>query len=158
MSSTAKVFEEDIAANSSTALYIESLGDEGVIALLIPEVSADAPVALIGSSVAEFMELLRDNESDDVTIEVCGDAENVHFIQLNSIIIDIGTYILTDVAAPVFLSVFANYIYAKISQYNSNDIEVRVEVVRGKGAKKKKYKISGPAESVLKVVKELEKK
>ncbi|MBD8791032.1 hypothetical protein IFR09_11680 [Pseudomonas syringae] len=158
MSSTAKVFEEDIAANSSTALYIENLGDEGVIALLIPEVSADAPVALIGSSAAEFMELLRDNESDDVIIEVCGDAENVHFIQLNSIIIDIGTYILTDAAAPVFLSVFANYIYAKISQYNSNDIEVRVEVVRGKGAKKKKYKISGSAESVLKVVKELEKK
>ncbi|POA17264.1 hypothetical protein C1886_22745 [Pseudomonas sp. FW300-N1A1] len=158
MSSTARIFEEVVAENSAASKYIDSLGDTSAITLLIPEASPEAPAAIIGADAIDFMALLRDHLSEDVSIKVCGDADSVHYSQLNSIIIDIGTYILSDVSVPLFVTVFGAYIHSKISQHNSEDIEVRIELIKGKGANKRKYRVSGRANAVLKVVKELEKK
>lgn len=158
MSSAAKVLEEVVSESSTESKYIETLGETGVIALLIPEISPGAPAAVIGADAIDFMGLLRDNASEEVQIEVFGDAENIHYSQLNSIIIDIGTYILTEVSVPLFVTVFGAYIHSKISQHNSEDIEVRLELVKGKGANKKKYRVSGKAKAVLKIVKDIDKK
>jgi hypothetical protein len=158
MSSTAKFYEEDVAEQSAASIYIDNLGDSGGIALVIPEISPQAPTAVIGADAIEFMALLRDHESDQVSIGVCGDADNVHYSQLNSIILDIGTYLLTDVGVPLFVAVLGSFIETKISQHNSEDIELRVNVVKGKGAGKRKYSVSGKPKDVLKVVKELKKK
>ncbi|MGF6667207.1 hypothetical protein [Pseudomonas monsensis] len=158
MSAIAKLYEEDVAEQSAVSIYIDNLGEEGGIALVIPETSPQAPAAVIGADAIEFMALLRGQESDQVRIGVCGDAENVHYSQLNSIILDIGTYLLTDVGVPLFVTVLGAFIETKISQHNSEDIELRVNVVKGKGARKKKYSVSGKPKDVLKVVKELKKK
>ncbi|SDS63576.1 hypothetical protein SAMN05216496_2043 [Pseudomonas sp. Z003-0.4C(8344-21)] len=158
MSSAAKLYEEYVAEQSAASIYIDKLGEEGGIALVIPETTPQTPAAVIGADAIEFMALLRDNESDQVVIGVCGDAQNVHYSQVNSIILDIGTYLLTDVGVPLFVTVLGAFIETKISQHNSEDIELRVNVIKGKGKRKKKYSVSGKPKDVLKVVKELNKK
>lgn len=158
MSSTAKIFEEVVAEQSAVSIYIDNLGDASTVALIIPEVSPQDGVAVIGADAIEFMTLLREQESNQVSIGVYGDAENVHYSQLNSIILDIGSYLLTDIAVPVFVTVLGAFIQSKISQHKSEDIELRVGIVKGKGKGKKKYHVSGKPRDVLKLVKELEKK
>jgi hypothetical protein len=157
MSSTAKVFSTDVAEQSAVSMYIDNVGDESTVALVIPE-PAESGTAIIGSDAIEFMTLLREQESEDVSIGVCGDAENLHYSQHNSIILDIGSYLLTNVGVPLFVTVLGGFIESKISQHKSEDIELRVEVVKGKGKGKKRYNISGKPRDVLKAVKELEKK
>lgn len=158
MSSTAKIFQEDVAEQSAASIYIDNLGDASAVALVIPEVSPQDGVAIIGADAIEFMMILREQEADEVSIGVCGDAENVHYSQLNSIILDIGSYLLTDVAVPLFVAVLGAFIESKISQHKSEDFELRVGIVKGKGKGKKKYSVSGKPKDVLKLVKELDKK
>lgn len=157
MSSTANIFEDDVTEESAAACYMDNLGDTSAIALLIPEAPPGASAAVIGADAIEFMTLLRDHESEEICIDVCGDAEAVHYSQLNSIIIDVGAYILSTLAIPVFVNIFSDYIKSKVSQHNSEDIEVRVEVIKKKGNKRKNYRISGKPKAVLKIVRELEK-
>lgn len=158
MSSTAKIFQEDVAEQSPVSIYIDNLGDAGVVALVVPEVSPHSGVAVIGADAIEFMTLLREQDADEVSIGICGDAENVHYSQLNSIILDIGSYLLTDVAVPLFITVLGAFIESKMSQHKSGDIELRVSIVKGKGKGKKKYSVSGKPKDVLTVVKGLDKK
>ncbi|WPO97546.1 hypothetical protein SFA35_12755 [Pseudomonas sp. HR96] len=155
MSSSASFFEEDIPEQSAVSIYIDNLGDASAIALVIPEVSPQDGVAIIGADSIEFMTLLREQESDEVSIGVCGDAQNLHYSQLNSIILDIGSYLLTDIGIPLFVTVLGSFIESKINQHKSEDIELRVSVVKGKGKAKKKYHVSGKPRDVLKIVKEL---
>ena len=158
MVSTAKVFEADVAERSAESAYIDDLGDASGAALVIPEIHPQESAAVIGADAIEFMSLLRDQESDQFSVGVCGDAGNVHYSQLNSIILDIGTYILTNVGVPLFVGVLGSYIESKIDLHKSDDIELRVGIVKGKGKSKKKYSISGKPRDVMKAVKELEKK
>ncbi|MCO7572021.1 hypothetical protein NJH78_18715 [Pseudomonas chlororaphis] len=158
MVSTAKLFEEDVTENSAESIYIDDLGDVAAAALVIPEIRSQASAAVIGADSIEFMALLRDHESDQFSVGVCGDAENVHYSQLNSIILDIGTYLVTNVGVPLFVGVLGSYIESKIDLHKSEDIELRVGVVKGKGKSKKKYSISGKPRDVMKAVKELDKK
>jgi hypothetical protein len=155
---SAKIFEEDVAQTSPASVYLDGLGDLGAVALVIPDIRPQAPSPVIGADAVEFMALLRDHESDQFSVGICGDAEDVHYSQLNSIILDIGMYLLTDVGVPLFVDVLGSYIESKIILHNSDDIQLRVEIVKGKGKSKKKYSISGNPRDVMKAVKELDKK
>jgi hypothetical protein len=157
VSSTAKIFEEDVAEHSAASIYIDGLGDASAVALVVPEVSPQDGAAVIGADALDFMTLLREQESDQVSIGVCGETENIHYSQLNSIILDIGSYLLTNVGVPLFVSVLGSYIESKISQHNSEEIELRVSIIKGRGKSKKKYFVSGKPKDVLRVIKGLEK-
>lgn len=153
-----QTFEEEIGEHSAESRIIdEGIERENTIALLIP--IPEEGLGIVGADAVEFMQYLRERETDDLEVKILGDGEDLHYSQMNSIIVDIGTYLVTDVAVPIFVAVLSAFVEDKLRQYKSDDIELRISVIKekGKGKSKKKYQVSGKAKDVLKIVKELEK-
>lgn len=128
---------------------------EKVIGLVIPESN------IIGINSIEFKNFLEDNLENGYDIDVYGDADNVSYLSLNSIIIDIGVFCATTIGFPILVNLLSDYIQSKISEHKSSNLSIRGSLIKidkkNKTKSKIKYHISGEAEDVIKALKEIDK-
>lgn len=123
---------------------------EKVIGLVIPESN------VIGINSIEFKNFLEDNLENGYEIEVYGDADNVTYLSLNSIIIDIGLFCANNMVFPILVGLFVNYIQDKIKAYKSNKLDIRASLCKiGDKTKVERYNISGNADDVIKALQEI---
>ncbi|HCC6541617.1 TPA: hypothetical protein L7V51_000962 [Klebsiella pneumoniae] len=138
-----KISDEDELFSIITA----NTQKENEIALLLDSTKCT------GGDTLEFLQFMKENHEN---VKVYGDADNVNFVQLNSVIISIGTVFATTVAVPIILNLISNFLQKKIDRFGSRDIELRVSIIKQEAdGSLNKIDIAGKADDVLEVVSRL---
>lgn len=106
-----------------------------------------------GGNAHEFLHYLKENHSN---VKVYGNADGVSYLQLNSIILSLGTLFATTIALPIVLNLVSNYIQNKIDRNGTRDMELRVSIVKqDQDGSLEKIDISGKVDDILKVIDKL---
>ncbi|WP_407415207.1 hypothetical protein [Methanobrevibacter sp.] len=97
-----------------------------------------------------FYEFLQD-ESENMDIMFCCDEESFSVFRLQSAEIWMGTFIVTNIVLPLFLSLLGDYLYDHLFHDPDDDIDIEISVENKKNTKTLKY--HGNYDNFLKLIK-----
>jgi len=117
--------------------------NEAQILMLIPEDK------IIGIAAVEFTRFIKEHDNENMFV-IDGDNQNLKFYNQNSILYDVGIYLVTNIGLPILVSLFTHFI---ISKKNVEGSEFSIIIEKDK----KKYIIRGQADDVIKALKEIDK-
>lgn len=107
----------------------------------------------------EVLEYSRDNP--DLTMDIAATDDNYKVIELHSLLLQIGDFVVTNVVLPIAVGIVTNYVYDKIKRLHreKEDVEVRVTFIAvNADGTSKQISYDGPAdklETVINAIKEL---
>lgn len=120
--------------------------------ILLKNKNGNSPIAIIlyehdnsfttPTGSIDFFQYLKDNYEGD--IDVYGNADEVNYVELQSVIIDIGMYLITDIAVPTFVSILSSYLYDKFKTSKMDNTELRFVITVDDGKQKVTCQYSGP--------------
>jgi hypothetical protein len=107
------------------------------------------PVFPVGTE--ELYQFMKENAPGDFTVEFAVDDDNYHELALHSLILIIGGFLVTAVAAPVGVKLIEKYIDKRLGSAK-NESNVRVEFKIEQGDKTASISYEGPAENFQSIV------
>lgn len=127
--------------------------------LIIPNIEFRKGVEYSYSEYAE--DILTYMKENGLNIDIAATDEIFQPIEMHSLLIDLGVFLVMDVSLPILINLSSSYIYDKLKQWHNKDAEVRVEYIDQKeDGSSKSIKYSGPAkdfDSIIEAIKKLEK-
>ena len=110
-------------------------------------------------SYSEYAEdVLTYMKEKGINIDIAATNEGFQPIEMHSLLLDLGAFLMMDVNLPLFINLTSSYIYDKLKYWHNKDADIHVEFIsQKKNGSSKSITYSGPAKEFDSVIKSIEK-
>lgn len=101
-----------------------------------------------GENAEEFLRYIESHDHAEIKPDIAISDDKYQSMEMHSLLLDVGIFIVQNVALPMAVSLLANYVYDKIKSLHETkeNVNVRVEIIsENKDGKSKSIKYDGPA-------------
>lgn len=108
----------------------------------------------------EILQYVRKNGSEELKTDIAITDEKYQIIEMHSMLLDLGLFIVQNVLIPMAVSILANFIYDKVKSLHKDnkEVNVRVRIIsQDTDGKSKEIRYDGSADEFDMVIKAAEK-
>lgn len=101
-----------------------------------------------GEYSEEFLSYVRENENERIKVDIAISDERYQAMEMHSLLLDIGIFLVKDIILPVALGVLSNYVFSKVNSMHEKkeNVNVRVEIIAQEpNGRSKAIRYDGPA-------------